>query len=84
MSDLIERALDGWQDEEEREVSGTVDGHDIRLVKKEYKAKQRGPTHWKVAVYVKDDGPTATEKVKELTASEAQEMFEELVEKHNL
>jgi hypothetical protein len=84
MKDLIEKAIDGWQDETERTAKGTVDGHDIRVLKREYKIEQRGPKAWKVAVYVDDDGPVATEQNKDLSATEAQEQFEDLVEDHNL
>jgi len=84
MKDLIERAIDGWQDKEEREASGTVDGHEVRVEKKEYEIEQRGPTAWKVAVYVDGDGPLATEQNKDLNATEAQTQFEDLVEDHNL
>jgi hypothetical protein len=84
MKDLIEKAINGWQDEEEREASGIVGEHYIRVEKKEYEIEQRGPTAWKVAVYVDDDGPLATEQNKELNATEAQTQFEDLVEDHDL
>lgn len=84
MKDLIERAIDGWQDEEERTATGRVNGHDIRVEKKEYEVEQRGPKAWKVAVYVDGDGPLATEQNKDLSATEAQTQFEDLVDDHNL
>lgn len=84
MSDLIERAIEGWQDETERTATGTVEGHEVRVEKKEYQVEQRGPTAWKVAVYVDEDGPVATEQTKELNANEAQKIFDNLVTTHDL
>lgn len=84
MADLIEEAVDGWQDTTEREATGSVGGHDIRLVKDEYQKEQRGPTAWRVEVYVDDDGPLATTSNKDLSASKAQRQFEQLVDEHNL
>lgn len=84
MTDLIEEAVEGWQDTTEREATGSVGGHDIRLVKREYEEMQRGPTAWKVEVFVDGESPLATAKNKDLTAAEAQVEFEQLVEKHNL
>lgn len=84
MSDLIKEAIDGWKDETEREATGTVEGHDIKLVKREYEMNQRGPTAWEVGVFVDDDGPLATNRKKKLEADEAQRLFDRLVETHNL
>lgn len=84
MTDIIEQAVSEWEDETEREAFGEVQDKIVRLVKTEYEIEQRGPTAWKVAVYVDDDSPLSTKSVKELSANEAQAKFEELVEKHNL
>lgn len=84
MKDLIETAIDDWQDETERTATGRVNGHDIRVEKAEYEIEQRGPTAWKVAVYVDNDGPLPTEQTKELDANEAQKVFNNLISKHSL
>lgn len=85
MTDLIEKAIDGWQDEKKREATGKVEGHSVRVEKKEYETGQRGPTAWKVAVYVGGgDGPLPTEKNGELSANEAQSQFDDLVNNYNL
>lgn len=84
MRDLVTEAIDGWSDETERTATGRVSGHDIRVEKKEYEIEQRGPTAWKVAVYVDGDGPLATEEEKNLKANEAQKVFDNIVTKHSL
>lgn len=83
MTDIIEKAVDGWGDDTERTATGSFAGHAIKLVKEEYEIEQLGPTAWRLAVYVEDD-TLPTEKQKELEASEAQEEFDRLVEMYDL
>jgi len=83
MTDIIEKALDDWQDEQEREATGTIDGHNVTLKKKEYEVEQLGPTAWKIAVYI-DQNDYPAEQSKNLEANEAQEEFMSLVSKHDL
>jgi len=84
MTDLITQAIDGWKDETEREATGRVSGHDVRIVKEEYQIEQRGPTAWRVAVYIDGDEPLPTEAEKNLEANEAQKVFDNLITKHEL
>lgn len=84
MSDIIKEALDEWSDEKEREAVGNVEGHRVRLVKEEYQMQQRGPTSWKVGVYIDGNGPLAEKQEKEMEPNEAQDLFDELVERYSL
>jgi len=84
MGDLIERAIDGWQDEKERTATGRVQGHDVLLEKEEYTSEQRGPKSWKVSVYIDNDGPLPNEYETCENADDAQEKFEALVEAYGL
>jgi len=83
MSDLIEKAVDGWQDTRERTATGSVGGHEVCLKKETYQKEQRGPTTWRVAVYL-EDATLPTESKKDIDASVAQRHFEQLVANHNL
>jgi hypothetical protein len=44
MTDIIQEAVEGWADETERTATGEVQGHSVRLEKKEYEVEQLGPT----------------------------------------
>lgn len=83
MEDIIRNAIDKKQDTKERTATGQIEGHEVLLVKREYKEKQLGPTSWKVAAYI-DDETIASEQVKKLEPDEAQERFEKLRDKYDL
>ena len=83
MTDIIQEAVEGWKDETERTATGEVQGHSVRLEKKEYEVEQRGPTAWKVAVYLNGEDFRTTDK-KDLDAGEAQQLFTELVSRYDL
>ena len=83
MTDIVQEAVEGWADEKERTATGEVQGHSVRLEKKEYEVEQLGPTAWKVAVYLNDDSFRTTDK-KDLEAGEAQQLFTELVNRYDL
>jgi Ni/Co efflux regulator RcnB len=83
MTDLIEKALEEWQDENERTAYGVIDGHEVRLRKEKYKPGQLKPEMWRVAVYVEGED-YASKRNQNLEASTAQKEFEKFVDKYNL
>lgn len=82
MSDLIQEAIEDDTYEKEREASGVVDGTKVTVKKKSYRTKLQHE-EWKVAVYLHGND-YASEQEASLTAEDAEELFNELVEKYNL
>lgn len=80
MKDIIKDALD--ESEKKRSAAGEVDGKPLRLVKESYESRTQS-IEWHLKVYVSDD-QTPSSKETGLTASKAEEMFWNLVEKYDL
>jgi hypothetical protein len=82
MSDLITKAIEDDTYEQEREASGVVDGTQVTIRKKSYTTKAQRE-FWKVSVYLHGND-WASEQETQLSAEEAEERFNELVDKHSL
>jgi len=74
MTDIIEKA---------RKATGEIDSHEITLKKETYQKTQRGAKSWKVAVYINGENISSS-STKDLEAQKAQELFEELISRHDL
>jgi hypothetical protein len=83
--DIVSKAVSNAINSEEREATGEVNGRAVYLHKTQYSRSQySGPSAWKVAVYEGSDGGYPDEQEKGLSAAEADELFEGLVDKHGL
>lgn len=83
MTDIIEKAIDEWGTDTERQANGTFADRDVRINKEQYQESQLGTTQWRLAVYVEGD-KTPTKVDNEVDAAEADEEFERLVDMYDL
>lgn len=83
MRDIVDEAIENTQDEAEREATGVIDGHDVTLKKETYQMEQRGPTSWRVAVYIGGE-VVPSEKEQKMSADGAEALYQELRERHDL
>lgn len=81
--DIVDEAIENTQDETEREATGKINGHSVTLKKETYQMEQRGPTSWRVAVYI-DHEAVPTAKEKDMSADGAEAFYQELRERHDL
>lgn len=83
MTDIIRKAIESSTVEKQRTAEGMVEGNSVVLKKEQYEVGQRGPTAWRIAVYVEGDR-FATEKEGDLDAQEAEDKFQSLKKEYTL